>query len=84
LLLLLLLLLLQAGDNFQHELLALRRSVRYNEYAALEAPPNALARVSSAAALTHSCCLICCVNLCKRVAGALLLQHSRLLYFPAA
>jgi hypothetical protein len=39
--------LLQAGDNFQHELSALRRSVRYNEYAALEAPANPLARVSS-------------------------------------
>jgi hypothetical protein len=38
--------LLQAGDNFQHELSSLRRSVRYNEFAALEAPPNALARVS--------------------------------------
>ncbi|WIA39156.1 hypothetical protein OEZ86_005284 [Tetradesmus obliquus] len=41
--------LVMAGDNFQHELSALRRSVRYNEYAALEAPPNALARVAGSA-----------------------------------
>ncbi|WIA18851.1 hypothetical protein OEZ85_003529 [Tetradesmus obliquus] len=41
--------LVMAGDNFQHELSALRRSVRFNEYAALEAPPNALARVAGSA-----------------------------------
>ncbi|KAF6256800.1 plastid terminal oxidase [Scenedesmus sp. NREL 46B-D3] len=38
-----------AGDNFQHELSALRRSVRYNEYAEIRAPANVLARVAGSA-----------------------------------
>eukprot|EP00775_Hariotina_reticulata_P004226 gene4226-4475_t len=38
-----------AAENFQHELAALRRSFRFNEYQAMEAPRNPVAKVAGAA-----------------------------------
>jgi hypothetical protein len=35
----------KAAENFQHELTALRRSFRFNEYEAMEAPRNPVAKV---------------------------------------
>lgn len=57
----------QAATNFQHELAALRRSFRYDEYEVMEAPPNFFAKVGQVFPSCHMAvcqvnCLFCSLN----------------------
>lgn len=45
----------QAVNNFQHELTALRRSFRYDEYEVMEAPPNFIAKVRLTGCIVTVC-----------------------------
>jgi len=58
---------LQAATNFNHELVALRRSFRDNEYQEMEAPANFIARVGCLGrAAAGRCCYAPTLRACKQ------------------